>query len=337
MVGQRFIQLLQAHPWFEIAALTGSERTAGRGYGEASRWVLDGEMPAAVREMPILPGDAALDTPLVFSALPSNAAKEAEERLATAGHVVCSNASSHRMAPDVPLLVPEVNPEHLDMLHTQRTRRGWQGALVTNPNCTTIPAAMVFRPLHDAFGLSKILLVSMQALSGAGYPGVASYDAVDNVVPFIGGEEGKVESESNKILGTLHEGAVTPAPFAMSAHCNRVPVLEGHMECLSLALERSTSPEEIAAVLRDFRGLPQELDLPSAPPQPIIVRDEPDRPQPRRDRDAGNGMAAVVGRIRACPILDYKLVVLGHNTIRGAAGAAILNAELMLAQGYIKQ
>jgi aspartate-semialdehyde dehydrogenase len=177
----------------------------------------------------------------------------------------------------------------------------------------------------------------MQALSGAGYPGVASYDAVDNVVPFIGGEEGKVESESNKILGTLHEGAVTPAPFAMSAHCNRVPVLEGHMECLSLALERSTSPEEIAAVLRDFRGLPQELDLPSAPPQPIIVRDEPDRPQPRRDRDAGNGMAAVVGRIRACPILDYKMVVLGHNTIRGAAGAAILNAELMLAQGYIKQ
>jgi aspartate-semialdehyde dehydrogenase len=336
-VGQRFLQLLEGHPWFEIAALTGSERSAGKTYGEATRWVLDTPMPAAVREMTILPEDAPLDAPLVFSALPSKTAGAIEERLAAAGHIVCTNASDHRMDPDVPLLVPEANPDHLDLIAEQRRRRGWSGAIVANPNCTATGPTMLLRPLHDAFGVTKILLMSMQALSGAGYPGVPSYDAIDNVIPYIGGEEPKVETEPQKMLGTLRDGAVEPAPFVISAHCNRVPVLEGHLECLSLAFERKPALDELAAVLRGFRALPQELGLPSAPPQPIIVRDELDRPQTRRDRDAGRGMSTVVGRIRACAILDYKLVCLSHNTIRGAAGGSLLNAELMYAQGMLGQ
>lgn len=334
-VGQRFIQLLQGHPWFELAVLTGSERTSGRTYGEACRWLLEGDMPATVRDMPILGSDDTLDAPLLFSALPTSAAAELEARYAAAGHIVCSNASSHRMDADVPLLIPEVNPDHLDLIAIQRKRRGWRGAIVTNPNCTSTPATMVFRPLLDQFGISKVMIVSMQALSGAGYPGVPSYDAMDNVIPYIGGEEGKVETEPQKMLGTLRDGQVVPANFAASAHCNRVPVLEGHLECISVALERKATAEELVAALREFRALPQELNLPTAPEQPVIVRDEPDRPQTRRDRDAGHGMATVVGRIRPCPILDYKLVALAHNTIRGAAGGSILNAELMLARGYI--
>jgi aspartate-semialdehyde dehydrogenase len=335
MVGQRFVQLLQGHPWFELAAVTGSERTAGRTYGEACSWVLDGSMPEAVRDLPVLESSAPLDAPLVFSALPASAAQEIEARLAAAGHLVCSNASAYRMADDVPLVIPEVNPEHLGLLAVQRQRRGWSGGIVTNPNCTTIPAAMVLHPLHARFGLRRVLLVSMQAASGAGYPGVSFYDGGDNVVPYIGGEEEKVEREPQKILGTLQGEQVVPAPFQTSAHCNRVPVLEGHLECLSLELEQQASVAEVIATLRDFRGLPQELSLPSAPPQPIIVRDEPDRPQPRRDRDAGKGMAAVVGRVRPCPLLDIKLLALAHNTIRGAAGASVLNAELLMAQGYL--
>lgn len=335
MVGQRFIQLLQDHPWFELAALTGSERTSGRTYGEACRWLLETDMPTTVRDMPILGSDDALDTPLLFSALPTSAAAEVEARYAAAGHIVCSNASCHRMDADVPLLIPEVNPDHLELIPIQRKRRGWSGAIVTNPNCTSTPAVMVFRPLLNHFGISKVVLVSMQALSGAGYPGVASYDATDNVIPFIGGEESKVETEPQKMLGTLQHGQVVPAGFAISAHCNRVPVLEGHLECISIALEHKVSSDEIVDALRAFRALPQELNLPTAPPQPVIVRDEPDRPQIRRDRDAGGGMATVVGRIRPCPILDYKLVALAHNTIRGAAGGSVLNAELMKVQGYL--
>lgn len=334
-VGQRFVQLLQGHPWFEITALTGSERSAGRTYGETCRWVIDGEMPAALRAMPVLGSEDELDAHLVFSALPSNVAGPIEERLAAAGHVVCSNASNHRMAPDVPLLVPEVNPDHLGLIEVQRRRRGWRGAIVTNPNCTSTPITMAFRPLLDTFGISKALIVSMQALSGAGYPGVPSYDAMDNVVPYIGGEEPKVESEPQKMLGTLNGETVVPAGFTSSAHCNRVPVLEGHLECVSVALERKASVEDLIAALRGFQALPQELRLPSAPPQPIVVRDEPDRPQTRRDRDAGRGMATVVGRVRECAILDYKFVCLAHNTIRGAAGGSLLNAELMVAQGIL--
>jgi aspartate-semialdehyde dehydrogenase len=336
-VGQRFIQLLHAHPWFEIAALTGSERTAGRSYGETGRWVLDMDMPATIRDMPVLSSDAPLDTPLVFSALPASEAEAVEPRLAAAGHIVCSNASSYRMSPDVPLLIPEVNPEHLALIDQQRKQRGWSGAIITNPNCTSAPATMALRPLLDAFGLNKVILVSMQALSGAGYPGVPSYDALDNVIPFINGEEPKVEREPRKMLGTLRSTEVAPAEFVISAQCNRVPVLEGHLECLSVQLQRQATPEEVVAALREFRAVPQELELPSAPPQPIIVRDEPDRPQIRRDRDAGSGMATVVGRVRPCPILDYKFVALAHNTIRGAAGGSVLNAELMVHQGYLKR
>lgn len=335
-VGQRFLQLLEGHPWFEVAALTGSERSAGKTYAEAARWVLDTPVPAAVRELPILPEDATLDTPLVFSALPSKTAGAIEARLAAAGHLVCTNASDHRMDPDVPLLIPEVNPEHLELLAVQRRRRGWSGAIVANPNCTATGPTMALRPLHDAFGVTKVLLMSMQALSGAGYPGVPSYDAIDNVIPYIGGEEPKVETEPQKMLGPLGDGQVIPAAFALSAHCNRVPVLEGHLECLSVAFERRPAAAEVAEVLRGFRALPQELGLPSAPPQPVIVRDEPDRPQTRRDRDAGRGMSTVVGRVRLCPILDIKFVCLSHNTIRGAAGGSLLNAELMYAQGMLR-
>lgn len=336
MVGQRFVQLLADHPWFTLRALTGSDRSAGRSYGDSCRWLLDTPMPAAVRDMPVLSSTAALDTPLVFSALPTQVAGPIEEAYARAGHIVCSNASCHRDDPDVPLLIPEVNPDHLDLIAVQRARRGWSGAIVTNPNCTATPATMALRPLLDAFGLRRVLLVSLQSISGAGYPGVPSYDAIDNVVPYIGGEEPKVEREPQKMLGTLRDGAIVPAGFATSAHCNRVPVLEGHLECLSVELDRSADAAEVMAVLRSFRALPQELKLPSAPEAPIEVRFEDDRPQPRRDRDAGRGMATVVGRVRPCPLLGIKFVALAHNTIRGAAGGSLLNAELMVAQGLLR-
>lgn len=335
MVGQRFIQLLQNHPWFTITTLIGSERRVGRSYGEACQWLLDSSMPAAVRDLPVVGVEAALDTPLIFSALPSSVAGPIEERLAANGHVVCSNAASHRMYADVPLLIPEVNPDHLALVDVQRKRRGWSGAIITNPNCTSTPVTMAFRPLLDAFGVRQSIMVSMQALSGAGYPGVASYDATDNVIPLIAGEEAKVECEPQKMLGVLRNDQVLPASFTTSAHCNRVPVIEGHMICVSVALERSPGIDELIAALRDFRALPQELNLPSAPSQPIIVADEPNRPQPRRDRDRERGMATMVGRVRLCPLLGYKFVTLTHNTIRGAAGGSILNAELMVAQGIL--
>jgi aspartate-semialdehyde dehydrogenase len=292
-------------------------------------------MPAAVADLTVLDADADVPAQLVFSALPSTVAGPIEQRLAAAGHIVCSNASNHRMEPDVPLVIPEVNPDHLALITVQRRRRGWSGAIVTNPNCTSTPATMVLKPLLDTFGVRRMLLVSMQALSGAGYPGVPSYDIVDNVIPFIGGEEPKLEVEPQKMLGQLRDETIVPASFTTSAHCNRVPVLEGHLVCLSIELERKASSDEIATVLSNFRGLPQELRLPTAPEQPIIVRNEPDRPQPRRDRDAGRGMATVVGRIRPCSLFDIKLIALSHNTIRGAAGASILNAELMHAQGWL--
>jgi aspartate-semialdehyde dehydrogenase len=334
-VGQRFVQLLEGHPLFRVVALTGSERSAGKKYREVCRWVLDTPMPAAVADLTVLDADADVPAQLVFSALPSTVAGPIEQRLAAAGHIVCSNASNHRMEPDVPLVIPEVNPDHLALITVQRRRRGWSGAIVTNPNCTSTPATMVLKPLLDTFGVRRMLLVSMQALSGAGYPGVPSYDIVDNVIPFIGGEEPKLEVEPQKMLGQLRDETIVPASFTTSAHCNRVPVLEGHLVCLSIELERKASSDEIATVLSNFRGLPQELRLPTAPEQPIIVRNEPDRPQPRRDRDAGRGMATVVGRIRPCSLFDIKLIALSHNTIRGAAGASILNAELMHAQGWL--
>lgn len=338
MVGQRFVQLVHNHPWFEIQTLIGSERSAGKTYTEACRWLIEGDMPASVRDMPVMSLDTTFDAPLVFSALPGgNVAGPIEERLAAEGHIVCSNASSHRMAPDVPLLVPEVNPEHIGLIDVQRKRRGWSGAIVTNPNCTATPLVMVLRPLIDAFGVDKLFLVSMQAISGAGYPGVPSYDAIGNVVPFIGGEEEKTESEPQKMLGTLRDGAIEPASFVVSSHCNRVGVIDGHMECLSIAFTRKPSQDELIATLRNWRPVPQELNLPSAPKQPIIVREEADRPQPRRDVMSENGMATVVGRLRPCSILDYKFVALAHNTIRGAAGGSLLNAELLVAQGVLSR
>jgi aspartate-semialdehyde dehydrogenase len=336
-VGQRFVQLLHNHPWFEIATLAASERSAGRPYHDACHWVIDGAMPDSLRDVVVRHIEDPIDAPLVFSALPSGVAGPIEEQLASKGHIVCSNASSHRMDIDVPLLIPEVNPDHLALIDIQRKRRGWDGAIITNPNCTSTPITTVFRPLLDTFGIARTMVVSMQAISGAGYPGVPSYDITDNVVPYIGGEEPKVEAEPLKMLGKLQNNEVTPESFPISAQCNRVPVLEGHTVCVSFELQQKASLEEVVQVLRDFKALPQELNLPSAPPHPIIVREEPDRPQPRRDRGVGGDMPTIVGRVRTCPVLDYRLVAMSHNTVRGAAGGSVLNAELMVSKGYINK
>ncbi len=336
MVGQRFLSLLLDHPWFEVSVVAASDRSAGKTLGEAGRWLIGGEMPAQYAKMTVQPVDRVGAVGVVFSALPGDVAGETEIAWAKAGAIVFSNAGAHRRDPLVPLLVPEVNPDHIDLLELQRREYGWSGGILTNPNCTTTHAVLPMRPLHDAFGLRKVLLVSMQAISGAGYPGVSSLDIIDNVVPLIGGEEEKVEWEPRKLLGTLGSGGITEADITISAHCNRVAVIDGHTECLSLQFERPPADEaELIAVLRAFRAAPQELNLPSAPAAPIIVTAAPDGPQPRRDRDAARGMVTTVGRVRPCPILDYKLVLLGHNTIRGAAGGSLLNAELMVAQGQI--
>jgi aspartate-semialdehyde dehydrogenase len=334
-VGQRFVSLLARHPWFELVGLAASERSAGQRYGEVCRWTLDAPMPAGVRDMPVRPIDTNLPGRILFSALPGELAGPVEEEMARAGYIVCSNASAHRMDPDVPLVIPEVNPDHIGLLTVQRRRRGWKGCIATNPNCTTTIMVMALAPLARRFGLRRVHAVSLQALSGAGYPGVPSLDIVDNALPYIGGEEDKVQSEPLKLLGTLEGDAVRPAAFVVSAQCNRVPVLEGHMVCVSLELERDASMEEIRQAWESFRGEPQELGLPSAPAQPIIYRPEPDRPQPRRDRDAGAGMAVTVGRLQNCPVLGKKFVVLGHNTVRGAAGGSLVLAELLVAKGLV--
>jgi len=275
---------------------------------------------------------------LVFSALPSDVAGSIEEAFAAAGYWVSSNASSHRMDADVPLLIPEVNPGHIAIIEHQRRGRGWQrGFIVTNPNCCAIPLAMALKPLADRFGVSKVSVVTMQALSGAGYPGVPSLDIVDNVIPYIGGEEPKLESEPQKLLGAVEGETIRPADFAVSAQCNRVAVRDGHFEAVSVALKQSgVAVGQVVEAMSTFRALPQELNLPSAPQRPLVVRPERDRPQPLHDRDEGQGMSVVVGRVRPCPVLDFKFMVLGHNTIRGAAGAAVLNAELLKAKGYLE-
>ena len=296
-------------------------------------------MPAAMREMQVRPcePDAMSDCELIFSALPGDVAGPIEEAFAAAGYFVSSNASSHRMTPDVPLLVPEVNPDHLALIDVQRRRRGWQrGFIVTNPNCTVNALVLALKPLHDRFGLKTVMVATMQALSGAGYPGVPSLDSLDNVIPYIAGEEPKVEREPLKLLGRLEGDEVKEATFTISAQCHRVATRDGHLESVALAFERPATVDEVKDALRQFSGLPQELGLPSAPQPVIVVREEPDRPQPRLDRDAGGGMAVVVGRVRPCPVLDVKFTLLGHNTVRGAAGAAILNAELLAKQGYLE-
>jgi aspartate-semialdehyde dehydrogenase len=334
-VGQRFVQLLENHPWFEVAALTGSERSVGQKYGEACRWVLSGPIPAYVREMVVIPSAPGFEAKLAFSALPSDQAKEIEPALARAGYAVCSNASTCRMWEDVPILIPEVNPDHTGLIEIQRKQRGWSGLIVTNPNCTSTGLTIAFRALHDAFSIRRAFIVSMQALSGAGYPGVASLDIIDNVIPYIGGEEEKVEEEPRKMLGKFNGSGIDFAPFQLSAHTNRVAVIDGHMVVTSVEFNQDVSAQQAAEALTAFSAPPVVAGLPSAPKPVIVLRTEADRPQPRRDRDEGAGMASVVGRLRADPLFHIKFVNLSHNTIRGAAGGAILNGELLVAQGFV--
>jgi aspartate-semialdehyde dehydrogenase len=337
VVGQRFIQLLEDHPQFEVTALAASDRSQGKTYAEACAWRLPGEMPERVKMIVVQSPAPPLDCDFVFSSLPGEVAGEAEESFARAGYPVISNSSSHRMDADVPLLIPEVNAEHLSLIDTQRAARGYdRGCIVTNPNCSTIVIAMALAPLHRNFGVASCVATTMQAISGAGYPGVASLDITDNVLPFIGGEEEKIESETVKILGHVGDGKIVDADALVSAQCNRVNVIDGHMAAIRVKLSQAASLDQVCAALRSFTSVPQELKLHSAPASPIIVRDEVDRPQPRLDRDAGNGMSVTVGRIAPDSVLDYRFVALGHNTIRGAAGAAILNAELLVAMEKLK-
>jgi aspartate-semialdehyde dehydrogenase len=334
-VGQKFVSLLEDHPWFELTELAASDRSAGKSYKEATAWRQYKPIPEHLRNQAVRPCEPGLDCRIVFSGLDSSVAGEIEENFARAGYVVLTNSKNHRMDQDVPLLVPEINPEHLSLIEFQREQRRWSGAIVTNPNCSTIGLVMALAPIHRAFGVKRVIVTTMQALSGAGYPGQSAIDMLGNVIPYIGGEEDKVETEPLKIMGKLERDHIRFAEYRISAHTNRVFVEDGHTECVSVELEKKAIPAEVARVLAEFRSLPQELKLPSAPEHPIIVTDEKDRPQPRFDRDAGNGMSAVVGRIRECRVFDIRFVVLSHNTIRGAAGAAILNAELMMAQGYL--
>jgi aspartate-semialdehyde dehydrogenase len=336
MVGQRFIQLLESHPQFEITALAASDRSQGKTFQDACTWRLAGEMPAFVKSMMVEAPEPPLDCELIFSSLPGDIARESEGAFAQAGFPVISNSSAFRMDADVPLLIPEVNHEHLGLLDTQRsTRASQRGYIVTNPNCSTIMLALALAPLHHKFGVKSVIATTMQALSGAGYPGVASLAISDNVLPFISGEEEKIEQETLKILGRLQGTEIEMAPMAVSAQCHRVDVSDGHLAAVRVKLQNEATVEQVSAAFASFTSLPQELRLHSAPERPIIVRDEDDRPQPRLDRDAGNGMSVTIGRILPDNVLDYRFVALSHNTVRGAAGAAILNAELLIATGNL--
>ncbi len=336
VVGQRFIQLLQHHPQFEITALAASDRSQGKTYAEACTWRLAGDMPGGVKSIAVRPPAPPLDCDFVFSSLPGEIAKDAEENFARAGYPVISNSSSHRMAADVPLLIPEVNPDHLGLIEVQRKQRGFdRGFIVTNPNCSAIVIVIALAPLHAKFGVTSCIVTTMQALSGAGYPGVASLDATDNVIPFIGGEEEKIEAETLKLLGRFQNDSIQEAEMSVSAQCNRVNVSDGHLASIRVKLSRAASTDEIREAFSTFTSDPQRLQLHSAPERPIIIRNEKDRPQPRLDRDLGNGMSVTVGRIMPDRVFDYRFVALGHNTIRGAAGAAILNAELLAATGNL--
>ncbi len=335
-VGQRYIQLLQGHPWFEIEVLAASERSAGKKYKEACNWVMESELPKEIGNMTIADANVeavekAGDVDFIFTSLPGDLAGPVEEQFA-ALYPVFSKASAHRMEKDVPLIIPEVNPDHLQLIPIQQKNRGWKGFISTDPNCSTIQMAITLKPLMQ-FGLSQVMVTTMQALSGAGYPGVPSLDILDNVVPYIGKEEEKMESESNKILGVFDGKTVKNASFAVSASCNRVHVKDGHLESIYVKLEKKPSVAQVEEAFSNFKGEPQKLKLPSAPENPIVVRKEANRPQPRFDRDAGNGMSVTVGRIRSDPILTMKYMCLGHNTIRGAAGGGILSAEFAVAKG----
>ena len=333
MVGQHFIKFLQGHPWFDLKWLGASDRSAGKKYRDAMTWHL-GVVPDSVADLTVedcQPGNAPR---LLFSAMDASEATEIERAFAAAGHVVVSNSRNHRMESDVPLLVPEINPDHLKLVPRQQRVRGWKGQIVTNPNCSTVVLTMGLAPLKR-FGITKVVATTLQAISGAGYPGVASMDIVGNVIPFIGGEEEKMQQETQKILGEFRGDRVEPLAAKVSAHCNRVPVVDGHTVTVSVELSSKPAEADLRAAFDSFSGVPQERELPSAPKRPVIYMEEANRPQPRKDAERERGMAAFVGRLRACPVLDYKFVALSHNTVRGAAGAAVLNAELIHSEGML--
>ena len=331
-VGQKFVRLLDGHPLFTVSELVASERSSGRTYRDVVAWRQETRIPDAVGSLIVKGIDDHLDSRLLFSGLDSSVAGEAESRYAAGGHVVISNSSNHRMDADVPLIIPEVNPDHFELVRAQPG----PGALITNSNCSTMFLAMALAPLHRRFGVDRVNVTTMQAISGAGYPGVASMDILGNVVPFIKNEEEKLEEEVAKILGRFAADHVEPATITVSAQCNRVPVYDGHTETVSFSLRSAATVDDVVAELSAFQGMPQHRRLPSAPDRPLIVMDEPDRPQPARDVWMANGMATLIGRVRPCPVLGFKMVILGHNTVRGAAGAAILNAEAYHSLGYLE-
>jgi aspartate-semialdehyde dehydrogenase len=335
-VGQAFIRLLANHPWFELTELAASERSAGKPYAEAARWIGTDDIPDSVAGMQVLPCDPSRVTaPIVFSALDSAAAGDAEPAFARAGKMVLTNAKNYRMEPDVPLVIAEVNPSHLDVLDVQRKRRGWSGGIVANGNCSAIVSTLPLAPIHESFGITKLMVVTMQAISGAGYPGVPALDILGNVIPYISDEEPKIEAEVRKFLGRRAGDIIESATFPVSAHANRVPVEHGHTVCMSIELERKADAAEVQRAIAEWRGDAAARDLPTSPARPLVVSEQPDRPQPRRQVDTGNGMTVVVGRVRPDPIFDVKLVAMGHNVVRGAAGASVLNAELMVHRGLI--
>ena len=334
-VGQKFIRLLADHPWFELVAVAASEQSAGRSYGEVIRWRETVPLPQRIADMVVQRCAPPLEARVVFSALDAEVAGDIEQAFARAGAIVVTNARVHRMDPDVPLVVPEVNARHVDLIDAQRRERGWSGAILANPNCSTAALVVALAPLHAAFGLERVFVATMQAASGAGYPGVASLDILGNVVPFIGGEEEKMERETLKILGTLAGDSITPAAVTLTAHCNRVPVLDGHMEVVSAGFRDKPSVAAATQALSRFSGSDVVRSLPSTPNPVIEIEQRPDRPQPRLDIERGGGMAVTVGRLRPCTLLDLRFVVLGHNTIRGAAGAAVQIAELLKAEGRL--
>jgi aspartate-semialdehyde dehydrogenase len=335
IVGQRFVQMLEHHPWFEVAWLAASDRSEGRSYAEAARWKLKTSIPSRVAEMRVSPAMPEGAPKVIFAALDASIAAEMEPRFAAAGCAVVTNSSALRMQSDVPLVIPEVNHEHIKLIECQAWRKKSGGFVVTNPNCSAIGLVIALAPLQRAFGLDTVMAVTMQAVSGAGYPGVASLDILGNVIPYIAKEEEKMEEETRKLLGKLNGSGIIMGAFGMSAQCNRVAVEDGHTESVSIKLTKKAKSEEIIKAWNEFRSLPQELRLPSAPEQPVVYVTPSDRPQPRFDSDRGNGMTTTVGRLRPCGVLDWKFTVLSHNTIRGAAGAALLNAELLKVQGYL--
>lgn len=335
-VGQRFIQLLERHPWFRVHEVVASDRSAGKQFVDAADWRLESLVPEDVAALTVKNLGAERESRLVFSGLDSSVAGEAEDDYANRGCAVISNSKNHRMGADVPLLIPEINADHVEAIEAQRKRRGANGYIVTNPNCSVMGLAIALAPIHRAFGLEAVHVTTMQAISGAGYAGVASYAILDNVIPYIGGgEEEKIEAEPRKILGGWSDGKFADAQLKISAQVNRVPTIDGHLMTISAKTRDRASLDDIRNALDTFTGEPQRLNLPTAPKRPIHYLDALDRPQPRLDRDRENGMAVTAGRLRPCPILDFRMVALVHNTIRGAAGAAILNAELLSARGML--